>query len=157
MVKRHWERSQARGTEPSPLIKVAIGCFVGSLANATLLIAKLFPDANGQINLAWVFLYCAIMSFAEMYVLPPASSMVTKTAPAKLASLLMGVWLAAGFPGYLLAGWIGSFWGYVNTYLFFGLMSGIGVLAGVATLVIHSIYFPSTVDLIRSKDHGRKA
>ena len=58
-------------------------------------------------------------------------SFVTKIAPARLISLLMGVWLSASFTGGFLAGYIGSFWSRMDKPEFFLLIAGIAALAGV--------------------------
>jgi dipeptide/tripeptide permease len=42
--------------------------------------------------------------------LPVGLSLVTKIAPARILSMMMGVWLATSFIGGFLAGWLGSFW-----------------------------------------------
>jgi POT family proton-dependent oligopeptide transporter len=56
---------------------------------------------------------------------------VTKVAPARLISLLMGVWLATSFTGGFLSGYIGTFWSRLPKPEFFLLVAAVAALAGV--------------------------
>jgi proton-dependent oligopeptide transporter, POT family len=58
-------------------------------------------------------------------------SFVTKFAPARLISLMMGVWLATSFTGGFLSGYIGSFWSRMGKPEFFLLVAGVAAVAGV--------------------------
>jgi proton-dependent oligopeptide transporter, POT family len=66
-------------------------------------------------------------------------SLVTKIAPLKILSMMMGVWLAASFVGGFLAGFIGSFWSAMAKPEFFLLCAGI---AAVAALMIFACRGP---------------
>jgi proton-dependent oligopeptide transporter, POT family len=59
---------------------------------------------------------------------------VTKVAPARLISLLMGVWLATSFTGGFLSGYIGSLWSRMPKPEFFLLVAGVAAVAGVMIL-----------------------
>ena len=50
-----------------------------------------------------------------------------------MISLMMGVWLAASFPGDILAGWLGSFWTGMDKTHFFLMIAMIAALAGAVT------------------------
>jgi POT family proton-dependent oligopeptide transporter len=56
---------------------------------------------------------------------------VTKVAPARILSMMMGVWLATSFTGGFLAGYIGSFWNRMEKPEFFLLVAAIASLAGM--------------------------
>ena len=50
---------------------------------------------------------------------------MTKIAPARILSMMMGVWLATSFVGNFLAGWLGSFWSRMEKPEFFLMIAAI--------------------------------
>jgi proton-dependent oligopeptide transporter, POT family len=140
-----WARQAARAAEPATITKMAIGCF--GLAAAYLIMVAAALHAGGAANVAgadvaggttvakaswlWLFAYFVVLTLGELYLSPVGLSFVTKVAPARLISLMMGVWLAASFTGGFLAGYIGSFWSRMAKPEFFLLVAGVAALAGV--------------------------
>ena len=68
--------------------------------------------AGGRRKASWLWLlaYFVVITIGELYLSPVGLSLVTKVAPARIVSMMMGVWLATSFTGNFLAGWLGSFW-----------------------------------------------
>ena len=64
---------------------------------------------------------------------PTGLSLVTKVAPARSLSMIMGAWLATSFLGKFVAGWLGSFWSSMTKPMYFLMIAAI---AGIAGLVI---------------------
>jgi POT family proton-dependent oligopeptide transporter len=64
---------------------------------------------------------------------------VTKIAPARFLSMIMGMWLATSFLGNFMAGWLGSFWSDMPKRDFFLMIAAI---AGAASLVIFACNRP---------------
>ena len=60
-----------------------------------------------------------VITIGELYLSPVGLSLVTKVAPARILSMMMGVWLATSFVGDFLAGYIGSFWSQTEKPVFF--------------------------------------
>jgi POT family proton-dependent oligopeptide transporter len=125
-----WARQAARGTEPATISKMAFGCFGVCAANLIMVAATLQAD-GGKASWLWLFAYFVVITLGELYLSPVGLSFVTKVAPARLISLLMGVWLSASFTGGFLAGYIGSFWSRMGKPEFFLLVAGIAAVAGV--------------------------
>jgi proton-dependent oligopeptide transporter, POT family len=132
-----WARQAARGTEPSTITKMALGCFGVAAAYLIMVAAALHAGADGANDHAskaswlWLFAYFVVITLGELYLSPVGLSFVTKVAPARLISLLMGVWLATSFTGGFLSGYIGSFWSRMGKPEFFLLVAGIAAMAGV--------------------------
>jgi POT family proton-dependent oligopeptide transporter len=124
-----WARQAARGTEPATISKMALGCFGVAAANLIMVVAALQAD-GGKTSWLWLFAYFVVITLGELYLSPVGLSFVTKMAPARLISLLMGVWLSASFTGGFLAGYIGSFWSRMDKPEFFLLVAGIAAVAG---------------------------
>ena len=125
-----WARQAARGAEPPTITKMALGCFSVTAANLIMVAAALQADGS-KASWLWLFAYFVVITLGELYLSPVGLSFVTKVAPARLISLLMGVWLSASFTGGFLAGTIGSFWSRMDKPEFFLLVAGIAAVAGV--------------------------
>ena len=59
---------------------------------------------------------------------------MSKVAPARMVSMLMGLWLATSFTGNFIAGWLGSFWTGMDKTMFFVMIAGVALVAGVVIL-----------------------
>jgi len=123
-----WRRQGAR--EPSTVVKMAIGCFLASLAYLVLVVAA-SVSAGAQASLLWLFLYFVVLTVGELYLSPTSLSLVTKVAPASLLSMMMGVWLATSFVGGFLAGYLGAFWSSMTKDHFFLMLAAISAGAGL--------------------------
>ena len=124
-----WTRQAARGSEPSTIAKMALGCFGIALAYAIMAIAALHAG-GGKASWLWLFGFFVILTIGELYLSPVGLSLVTKIAPVRILSMMMGVWLATSFLGGFLAGWLGSFWSRMEKPEFFLMIAAIAALAG---------------------------
>ena len=62
---------------------------------------------------------------------------MTKVAPARCLSMMMGVWLATSFTGDFLAGYLGSFWSSMDKADFFLMIAAISAAAGVVIALLN--------------------
>jgi POT family proton-dependent oligopeptide transporter len=83
----------------------------------------------------WLFLSYLLATLGELCLSPVGLSMVTKLAPARFASLFMGVWLLASSVAQYVGGAIGESWGLITPTSYFMLFVYTS-LAGVAVLVV---------------------
>ena len=125
-----WARQAARGREPHTITKMALGCF-GLTAAYLIMVLAAFVTGGGKASWLWLFGYFVIITLGELYISPVGLSLVTKIAPARILSMMMGVWLATSFVGGFLAGWLGSFWSRMEKPEFFLMIAAIGALAGL--------------------------
>src|ERR1700734_645096 len=128
-----WAVKAARGIEPSTVTKRALGCFAVTAANLIYAFAAVHAG-NGQASWLWVLAAIATFTVGELYLSPGGLSLVTKVAPARLLSMLMGIWLATSFTGGFLAGYIGSFWSRMPHIEFFLMIAAIAAGAGLMIL-----------------------
>ncbi len=124
-----WRRQAARGSEPSTIAKMALGCFGIAFAYAIMAIAAVRTGGD-KASWLWLFGFFVILTIGELYLSPVGLSLVTKIAPARILSMMMGVWLATSFVGGFLAGWLGSFWSRMEKPDFFLMIAAIAALAG---------------------------
>jgi POT family proton-dependent oligopeptide transporter len=127
-----WAWQAQRGSEPSTITKMTLGCFGCAAANLILVAAAWSAGDGGKASWLWLLAYFAVITVAELYLSPIGLSLVSKIAPAKIISMMMGIWLATSFTGNLVAGWLGSFWSGMDKAAFFLMLAGIAALAGAA-------------------------
>ncbi len=125
-----WARQAARGSEPSTLSKMALGCLGVTAANLVMTAAALHAG-GGKASVLWLVGYFVVITIGELYLSPVGLSFVTKVAPARILSMMMGVWLATSFTGGFLAGLIGSYWSRMPKPEFFLLVAAISALASL--------------------------
>ena len=132
-----WARQAARGREPSTVTKMAVGCFGVALANLIMVGAVWQSDGAPQASWMWLFAYFAIITVGELYLSPIGLSLVSKVSPARMVSMLMGVWFLTSFVGNLVGGWLGSFWTLMDKSAFFLMIAGVAALAGLIILAFN--------------------
>jgi POT family proton-dependent oligopeptide transporter len=132
-----WARQAARGREPSTVTKMAVGCFGVALANLIMVGAVWQSGGGPQASWAWLFAYFAIITLGELYLSPIGLSLVSKVSPARMVSMLMGVWFLTSFVGNLMGGWLGSFWTLMDKSAFFLMIAGVAALAGLVILAFN--------------------
>ena len=126
-----WARQARRGSEPSSINKMALGCFGVTLAN--IIMAGAAWQAAGAPDASWLWLlaYFVVITIGELYLSPVGLSLVSKAAPARMVSMMMGVWLGTSFIGNFIGGWLGSFWSGMDKMSFFLMIAAVAALAGV--------------------------
>jgi POT family proton-dependent oligopeptide transporter len=124
-----WARQARQGREPCTIAKMALGCAGVAAANALMAAAAMDTGAGTKASWLWLLGYFAIITVGELYLSPIGLSLVSKIAPARLLSMMMGVWLATSFTGNFIAGWLGSFWSGMEKGYFFLTIAAIALLA----------------------------
>ena len=131
-----WGWQGGRGSEPSTVSKMAIGCFLNAASYLILFVAA-WHSGDAKASWLWLLAYFIVITVGELYLSPTALALVSKVAPAGFLSMMMGVWLATSFYGGLLAGYLGSFWSGMAKQDFFLMIAIIAALAGVAVVSFH--------------------
>jgi proton-dependent oligopeptide transporter, POT family len=131
-----WGWQAVRGTEPSTVTKMAVGCFLNA-ASYLILVAGAWYAGPAKASWLWLTAYFVVITIGELYLSPTALALVTKVAPAGFLSMMMGVWLATSFYGGFLAGYLGSFWTGMAKGDFFLMIAVIAALAGFAVLAFN--------------------
>ena len=84
----------------------------------------------------YLFLFFLVSTLGELCLSPVGLSMVTKLAPARFASLFMGVWLLASSVAQYAGGTLGERWGAVTPSSYFSLFVWICGAGAVALLLL---------------------
>jgi len=126
-----WAQQARRRREPSTVMKMAVGCLGVTAANLIMALAA-WHAGTGKASWLWLLAYFVVITIGELYLSPIGLSLVSKLAPAKLLSMMMGLWLATSFIGNFTAGWLGSLWSDMEKPHFFLMIAGIAAVAAVA-------------------------
>jgi POT family proton-dependent oligopeptide transporter len=128
-----WRRQGPR--EPNTLSKMAIGSLLNAAAWLVMALAA-FVSGSGHASWLWLFAFFVVITVGELYLSPTSLSFVTKIAPARVLSLMMGIWLASSFIGNLLAGYLGTFWSSMSPAAFFIMLSAIAALSAGGIMLL---------------------
>ncbi len=124
-----WLRKYSK--EPTSVEKFRIALLLISFSFLILTYAGFLSETN-LVSPLWLVLAYFIMTIAELCLSPIGLSLVTKLAPKKFLSLVMGCWFLTSFLGNLIAGfWGGKFEAFTTVQLF-GALTVLSFIAGLA-------------------------
>jgi POT family proton-dependent oligopeptide transporter len=135
-LNRYWGWQSARGKEPASITKMGLGCVIMGLGFALLLYLLHGLPAGQKLHWVWLFACVFFFTVGEIYLSPVGLSFVTKIAPAKIVSMMMGVWLLASFFGNYLAGYLGSYYQKLGPENFFAIMIALSLAATALLLLL---------------------
>jgi POT family proton-dependent oligopeptide transporter len=105
-----WMKLAARGREPSSSIKFASGLALMAASFAVMVAAAWISDRGVRVSPVWLLATYVLQTWAELCLSPVGLSLVSKLAPPRFASRLMGFWFVSLALGNLsagiLAGWV---------------------------------------------------
>jgi proton-dependent oligopeptide transporter, POT family len=130
-----WKKQAAKGKEPSSVAKMAIGCFVLGLGYALMGIAAIVSHEHDA-SFLWLVVATMMLTVGELYLSPVGLSLVTKVAPARVVSMMMGIWYLAMFLGNYMQGYLGTYWSKMPKSSFFFMLTGLAFAASVAMLAV---------------------
>lgn len=134
IVANIWAKRKLKSKEASSIFKMAIGVIIMGFGFVFMVFAALQFEANGSSAMYWLVLAYLFHTIGELCSSPVALSFITKLAPVKYASLMMGVYFAATGLGNKVAGELGAFASEAGDIAIF---SGITIFTVVfATIVI---------------------
>lgn len=103
-----WLKLDAMKFNPRTPIKFAIGLFLGALAFWIMTQASNAADGGNMVSPWWLVTVYVVLTLGELMLSPIGLSMITKLAPTKLVSVVMGLWMASFAAGNYLAGMLES-------------------------------------------------
>jgi POT family proton-dependent oligopeptide transporter len=154
-----WTALARRGREPSTPIKMAVALVLMGLGFVFMVAGARRSDGGALVSPLWLVAAYSFHTFGELCLSPIGLSFVTKLAPLKYASLLMGVWFGGTAISELLAGQAAALTDRVAKGELFHLLGGqadfflIFVISSFATAVVLVALAP----WLRRRVHGRDA
>jgi POT family proton-dependent oligopeptide transporter len=104
-----WAKRKLKGKEASSLFKMATGTMIMGLGFVFMVFAVREYGIKGHSGMHWLVLAYLFHTIGELSSSPVSLSFVTKLAPVKYASLMMGLYFAATGLGGKVAGIIGEY------------------------------------------------
>jgi len=135
VVNKVWEYQAKKGMEPSTVMKMAHGCIISAFSFLFMAMAAIAARGS-KCSVWWLVLSIFVLTVGELFASPVGLSFVTKAAPPELASLLMGIWFFSSGAGGYLAGDLGALYSSMETSAFFGIITAIGMVNGLALLIM---------------------
>jgi len=110
VVAAFWASRKRKGKQASSLFKMSVGTIIMGLGYVFMMFAskEASTEAFGKAAMFWVFLAYLFHTIGELSTSPVSLSFITKLAPVKYASIMMGIYFAATGFGNKLAGSIGE-------------------------------------------------
>ncbi|MBM2853223.1 MAG: hypothetical protein HW417_151 [Steroidobacteraceae bacterium] len=113
-----WSKLGQSGRNPKTPVKMYLGLLQVALGFIFLVVAvfEMQRTADVKSGMLWLVLGYLFHTTGELCISPVGLSMVTKLAPLRLGSLMMGVWFMINFVANTLAGYIGAFSEHMGEY-----------------------------------------
>jgi POT family proton-dependent oligopeptide transporter len=123
-----------RGKEPTTAGKFGIALFLSGLSSLIMFFAVLSVASIYQYKVSpgWLWGTYFVITAAEVFLSPMGLSLVSKLAPPRLTSLLMGGWFLTMSLGSKVAGLMTSSWGkFPDKRVYFLIWFAAGIVGGV--------------------------
>jgi len=108
IVASFWSKRNLKGKESSSLFKMSIGTMVMGTGFLMMTGAAIEAQEGGKAMLIWLILAYLLQVIGELSISPVALSFISKLAPLKYASIMMGIYFAATGLGSKVAGLVGE-------------------------------------------------
>ena len=130
--------------EPSSPAKFVLGLLAAVLGFAVLALAAMKAVGGAQVSPLWLVVVYLLHTVGELCLSPVGLSAMTKLAPARIGSLLMGVWFLSLSLGNYLGGRIASMYESLALPALFAVIAAFGIGAGL----VLSLFVKSTKKLM---------
>jgi POT family proton-dependent oligopeptide transporter len=136
VLNMFWGSQAKKKKEPTSVAKMAIGSSLLGVSFLVLMYVSTGLGIDQRISFLWLVGCTFIYTMGELYLSPIGLSLVTKVSPARLVSMLMGMWFLSSFFGNYLSGYIGTYYETMSKNSFFLLLTVLGVGAGAAIFAL---------------------
>jgi proton-dependent oligopeptide transporter, POT family len=136
LLTMFWGWQSTRGGEPGSVTKMGLGCLLlgSSFLPLMYVTAGLQPDQ--RISFLWLAFATLIYTIGELYLSPIGLSLVTKIAPVRMVSMMMGVWFLSISLGNYLSGEFGALYETMSKESFFAILGALALAAGLAIFAL---------------------
>jgi POT family proton-dependent oligopeptide transporter len=135
---KFWRWQANRSSEPDDLNKLAIGCLLFGGAIAWLGGGELVADVTGKVPLAWALAYHFLSAIGYLYFSPVAVAVFSRTAPASVNAMMIGVYYLSIFAGSIISGRLGGLYERLSSAQFWLIHAAIVATGGLLILLFTS-------------------
>jgi proton-dependent oligopeptide transporter, POT family len=128
-----WLRLGSR--EPSSPVKFSLGLILVGLGFVVMMLAATAAANGTSVSPTWLLVTYLLHTFGELCLSPVGLSSMTKLAPARVSSLMMGVWFLGASVGNFIGGRLASFYEAWSLTQLFGVVAAFGIGWGLVLLV----------------------
>jgi POT family proton-dependent oligopeptide transporter len=129
-----WLRMGKR--QPSSPAKFAMGLIFVGLGFVVMMGASVASAGGQLVSPLWLIATYFLHVIGEMCLSPVGLSTVTKLAPARVNSLMMGVWFLAAAVGNYLGGRVAGMYETLDLTTLFGIVAAIPIAAGIVLFLL---------------------
>ncbi len=137
-ILQFWRWQASRSREPDDVKKLAIGCLLFGAAIAWLAAGPLAADATGKVPLVWALAYHFLSAVGYLYFSPVAVAVFSRTAPASINAMMIGIYYLSIFAGSIISGRLGGLYERVSPAQFWLLHAAIVGAGGLLILLFAS-------------------
>lgn len=130
-----WIWLDKKGWNPRTPMKFALGFFLGAIAFFVMTQAQVIADTGIKISPWWLVSVYVLLTLGELMLSPIGLSMITKLAPPKLVSVVMGLWMASFAAGNFMAGMLEGILKKFD-YPLYPFIMWVMIIIGVITVLI---------------------
>ncbi len=131
-----WSWQANRAQEPANVTKQGIGTAIVVFAALLFAFSNYGVTEQHSVGAFWAIAGWLIMGLGWMYYWPTTMAIVSKAAPPRVASTLMGVAFLSPFAAHVTAGWVGSYFDAMSPSAFWTLDAAIGVVGALVILLL---------------------
>lgn len=132
-----WRWYSLRRKEPDEVTKIALGCFVSSLAFILLAVVAQNAASTGTKVSLWVAVAVqSINAIGFANVFPVSLALYSRASPRALGATMVGVYYLFLFGANTLTGWIGGWLDGMPPLQFWGVHAGAIIIAGIIFLAV---------------------
>jgi POT family proton-dependent oligopeptide transporter len=136
-----WVRLGPRN--PSSIVKFMLGLVFAAGGFAVLIAAAHFTQTGAKVSPSWLVATYALATIGELCLSPVGLSAMSRLAPARIASLTMGVWFLASAIGGYLSGRAASYYDTLSLTELFTRITSIAMAAVVILGVMLFVFKPA--------------
>ncbi|MCO4813327.1 MAG: peptide MFS transporter [Flavobacteriales bacterium] len=136
IVAGFWAKRKLNGKEASSLFKMIVGLIVMGAGFFFMTAAVAQFNSTGSSAMYWLVLAYLFHTIGELCLSPVALSFITKLAPLKYASIMMGVYFAMTGFGSKLAGLLGEWSSSLGEYTIFTGIAIFTIVIGFLVLLV---------------------
>jgi POT family proton-dependent oligopeptide transporter len=136
LVAGFWAKRKMKGKEASSLFKMILGLIIMGAGFFFMTGAVAQFNSNGSSAMYWLVLAYLFHTIGELCLSPVALSFITKLAPLKYASIMMGVYFAMTGFGSKLAGLLGEWSQTLGEYPIFTGIAAFTIIVGFLVMLV---------------------
>ncbi|MEO5509876.1 MAG: peptide MFS transporter, partial [Longimicrobiales bacterium] len=126
-----WVYLAKRKKEPSSPGKFVFGLLFVGLGFVVMAFAAMMSQAGAKVSPNWLILTYLLHTIGELSLSPVGLSAMTKLAPTRVVSLMMGVWFLAASVGNFMGGFLVRFYETLALPVLFGIMAAFAIAVSV--------------------------